>query len=135
MSELAQVKLCSDSQCDRKGRLLPLSEFGKNCRKKDRLSIYCRECSRRRNSEQWQLRKNRVYAETGAKVRKPAKVDHVKVTADVLMAVENGHRTREQIEVATKLNEELIADALADLWDRDRVRIANGNYYVTAKAA
>lgn len=129
------MKVCRDSQCRRSGQLLRLSEFPLNCRKKDGHSIYCFECSRRRNSEQWLIRKARREQGAEVKSRPPRKIDEQKVMAQVLAAVRDGHRTREQIEIETRLNEEVIADALAGRWDRDQVRIAEGRYYPTKQAA
>lgn len=107
------MKLCSDSQCERKGEMLPLIEFSIRRREKDGLNIYCRPCTRRRNAEY----RERTLLES------------------VLNAIDRGRRTREEIEVETGESEDLIADAIAILWDRNKIRIVEGRYFPRAKAA
>lgn len=107
------MKLCSDSQCRRKGELLGLSEFSAHRGKKDGLNIYCRHCTARRSAER---RKRTVFD-------------------SVVSAIERGHRTRERIKDLTELEEDVIADVLADLWDRSEIRIVDGRYYLKVKAA
>lgn len=98
------MKLCSDSQCRRKGELLPLSEFSINRKKKDGLSIYCRQCMSRRASAWWREFKSKRDA-------------HKPVTIDLVMeAVRNGYRTRDAIQRRTNLDEDSISDALALLY-------------------
>ena len=69
------------------------------------------------------------------KVRKPRSVDREAVGEQVLLAIKQGYCTREQIEIETRLNEDVIADALAELYDTSQIRIVSGHYYLRAKAA
>lgn len=103
------MKLCSDSQCDRKGKKLPLSEFHRDASRKDGKHHQCKRCKARQKAEAWRARKDPEVA------RKPS----VRVYA----AIQNGHRTREQIESATGLHEDEVSDALAKLYDIAAVKI------------
>lgn len=119
------MKLCRDKRCERSGQLLPLAEFTFNRRNDGGLSEYCCMCSRRRNRESYRT-------PPGIKARKRSSIDQSKVIALVTIAIRDGHRTRERIETETRLNEEVIADALAELYDRNQITIVSGHYYPRA---
>lgn len=102
-------KLCADQKCDRKGESLPLGEFHRDSSRKDGRHHHCKRCKARQKAELWSARKNPEVQ------RKPS--------VRVYSAIEQGHRTREQIEAATGLDEDEVADALARLYDTAAVKI------------
>lgn len=129
-----KTKPCRDKRCERSGQPLPLSEFTKNRRNDDGHSDQCGECSRRRNREQYQRDQERKHEDPGV-TRKARKVDHEKVRGQVFTAIRSGYDTRDRIRRETRLNEEVISDALADLYDRNQIRITGGRFYPVAQAA
>lgn len=103
------MKSCLDPKCRRKDQLLPLTDFYRDNSRRDGYAYICKECKSRRASAERLAKKDPEVQ------RKPCE--------RVYLAVRRGSRTREQIGEATKLDEDVISDALAELWDIGSVKI------------
>lgn len=103
------AKTCSHHLCERRGELLPLTEFHSDRSRKDGRTPICKQCKARQAKQEWQARKDPEVQ------RKPS--------VRVYSAIKKGFRTRGQIERATGLDEDVISDALAELYDGDAVKI------------
>ena len=117
-------KICKDSNCNRSGQLLSLSEFPRDRRSKDGRYMYCLVCSRRRSRAQREREGAREYRKRELGIdRKPMVLSsNIIAFNKVYDAVNNGCRTREEIRRETKLDYDEIGDALALWWEIKRLR-------------
>src|SRR5689334_15352740 len=110
------TKLRKCNNCKRKKLV---SEFGRNKARPDGINLYCKVCraedmtKRRAALKTFPVRKEMIVAKKVATV-----------TERVFVAVARGYRTRESIQMFTKLDEDRVCDALARLaFDESAIRI------------
>lgn len=128
------MKRCKDSKCNRKGQMLRPSEFPICRRNTDGRYLYCRECCRRRSRELRAAKGAREYRrrELGIE-RKPNVLSPAFAFSQVYDAVNRGCRTREEIRWATKLDYDLIGEALVELvWECKAIRIQQREFHIAA---
>lgn len=136
------VKLCQDQSCERKGQLLALTEFPVNRNIKSGRHSYCKACSLRRCLEYrermkpaWDAKKEARAAERRQKEqmkRDSERAGRISAIDRVKNAIREGHNTREGIEAQTGFDEDTVADLVAQLWDRDQLRIQGPRFYLRA---
>lgn len=118
-----------------------LSEFPKNRHNKSGRHSYCRKCSVRRANESRMKNKPRYDALRAIREAKRKKrAEHeaqqkLSITERVYQEVIRGNATREGIQEATGFHEDVVSDALANLYDADLVRPIGPRFYPRAKAA
>lgn len=115
------MKFCKDNQCQRLGRLLPLSEFPRDRSREDQRYIYCRECCRRRARAIREAKGARQYLKIE---RKPNVIANSPFAFSLVYdAIKSGATTREEIQRITKLDFDSIGLALCELWEAKGIRI------------
>ena len=123
-------------RCRRCSKPKSIDEFGLNklyATKglRDGRNIYCKVCC-----SAWM--NNRRAKDKAAKPPKPKPMVVAKprpAVGKILTAISEGYRTRELIEQKTKLHEDTISNVLAVLWDEGQVRVRDGQFHFTQKAA
>jgi len=103
-------KICS--RCPETRR----SEFGVDVHQPDGLRGTCKRCVRARA-----VINRKLVQERTAISRKPCRVSRPASAGLVMRAIDDGAKTQEEIRRATRLHEDAIADALADLWDAQKL--------------
>lgn len=119
------MKACKDIKCRRSGQKLRLSEFPVNRRSEDGHYIYCLDCCRRRSRETRRAKgaRERTFREQGIDIDRKPMVQSMMAFSQVHDAINKGCKTREEIQQATKLNYDLIGDALAELWEVKGIKL------------
>lgn len=127
------MKPCTDSQCKRKGELLPLSEFYRNRARVDQHNPHCKECHLRRVHEHRERERARKKAVAGPEVERKPMVLTSCAFSLVYEAVRKGCRTRQEIHLETGLDYDSIGEALAELvFDCKAVKIQHREYHLAA---
>ena len=128
------MKICKDTNCERAGRMLRLSEFPRCRRNDDGRYIYCLDCCRRRSRA---LRAARGARENRRRElgieRKPNVMSPGIAFSKVYDAVNRGCKTREEIRRETKLDYDSIGEALCELvFDCKAIRIQDREFHLAA---
>jgi hypothetical protein len=136
------MKLCLDSQCNRKGTKLSLSGFPKTTRNKTGRYSYCRKCAVRRateNRNKNRARREELNARRREQQRKlradKTKSKELSVAERVYQEIGRGKQTFDEVEAATGFHEDAVGDAVAHLWDSNQIRIVDRKFYPITKAA